>query len=282
MDYSNTIIGDVKIIRRVEGDLEKCREHLKLTGKTKAPKYECECLLCGKKFISEAYRIKNRRYKNCGCQQFDNLVGKKFDKLTVTKFLGTNKHTEHIWECVCDCGTICTVTTNSLMNRKFHRCRKCAGKAISATKTKMFYAINPTRENIRLHETYVNMITRCYNKNYKAFERYGGRGIKVCEEWKQDENKFAEWATCHGYDIALTLDRIDNDGNYEPNNCRFVDRTVQANNRKTNYILEYNGEKDTLANWARRLNLGYYYIQSRAYKGKSLEEIVKETRNDNC
>lgn len=101
----------------------------------------------------------------------------------------------------------------------------------------------------------------------------------MCDEWKNSFIAFAQWALKNGYDEKLLLDRIDNNGNYEPNNCRFVTMRTQCNNRRTNLMLEYNGEKDTLANWARRLNMPYYYIQDRLYKGINMENIVNEFNN---
>jgi hypothetical protein len=112
-----------------------------------------------------------------------------------------------------------------------------------------------------------------------SYYRYGGRGIKICDEWKDNFLAFALWALENGYTKDLTIDRIDNDGDYEPSNCHFVTYTEQANNRITSTRLEYNGEVDTMANWSRRLGMPYYYIQYRIYKGRSMEDIVNEFNN---
>ena len=129
----------------------------------------------------------------------------------------------------------------------------------------------------RLYRAYSNMKTRCYNPNYFLYHRYGERGIKVCEDWKQSFVKFRDWALNNGYADGLTLDRIDNDGDYCPENCRWTTITKQSNNRRTNRILTLNGEKDTMANWARKTGIPYWVIQERLdRKGWSEEKALTE------
>ena len=153
------------------------------------------------------------------------------------------------------------------------RCIKCGIKAIALKNTK--YKIYSKR----LHECYVNMKTRVTNKKQDSYNRYVNRNISMCDEWFNDYSAFQKWALENGYQENLTLDRIDNNGNYCPENCRWVDRVIQANNRRTNVILEMNGIKDTMANWSKKLNIPYYILQ-RKHKNNSLEEIVDEYNNN--
>lgn len=293
MDYSGFVFGDIKVLKRADGDLERCRKSKREKGTTTDPIYTCECLLCGKIFDRNIYNVKKNKFQNCGCQnlQYD-LRGKKFGKLTAIEPLGLNKHKEMTWKCVCDCGNEYVATSYSLRNNYTIQCRECAMKQIGDTNRKYYLSHKmpePYRKVVgsskyplvtkRLRETYVNMKTRCYNKNSLSYYRYGGRGIVVCDEWKDNFVAFALWALDNGYREDLTIDRIDNNGNYEPNNCRFVSRTEQANNRVSSTKLEYNGEFDTMANWSRRLGMPYYYIQYRIYKGRSMEDIVNEFNN---
>lgn len=293
MDYSGFVFGDIKVLKRADGDLERCRKSKREKGTTTDPIYTCECLLCGKIFDRNIYNVKNNKFQNCGCQnlQYD-LRGKKFGKLTAIEPLGLNKHKEMTWKCVCDCGNEYVATSYSLRNNYTIQCRECAMKQIGDTNRKYYLSHKmpePYRKVVgsskyplvtkRLRETYVNMKTRCYNKNSLSYYRYGGRGIVVCDEWKDNFVAFALWALDNGYREDLTIDRIDNNGNYEPNNCRFVSRTEQANNRVSSTKLEYNGDFDTMANWSRRLGMPYYYIQYRIYKGRSMEDIVNEFNN---
>ena len=117
------------------------------------------------------------------------------------------------------------------------------------------------------------------------FDRYGGRGIRVCDEWKNKESgfeNFANWSFLNGYTESQTLDRIDNDGDYSPENCRWVDMYVQANNKSNNWRLKVNGEIDTVGNWARRLNVSYLNLLHYAQGGKNMKypELEIEAVND--
>ena len=106
------------------------------------------------------------------------------------------------------------------------------------------------------------MRTRCKNPNFRAYHYYGGRGIKVCEEWEAFEN-FRDWALQNGYKEELTLDRIDANGNYEPSNCRWATRKEQSRNTRGVKIIEYNGVKKSIAEWAEDLGINYHTLYSR-------------------
>lgn len=124
-----------------------------------------------------------------------------------------------------------------------------------------------------------NMKDRCYNKNHRYFNDYGGRGIKVCDEWLNKDNgfkNFYEWALNNGYCDGMTLDRINVNGNYEPNNCRWVDWTRQANNRRNNVFLTYNGLTGTICDWARFLKVPKYDLYNRRYRGMNDSQIIDE------
>lgn len=293
MDYSGFVFGDIKVLKRADGDLERCQKSLKERGRSTDPIYTCECLLCGKIFNRNIYAVKKNKFKNCGCQnlQYD-LRNQRFGKLTAIKPLGLNRHNEMTWECVCDCGNTYKATSYSLRTGSATQCRSCTLKQIGDSNRKYFLlnesALRERREQQpmiwacypeRLQNIYTNIKSRCYNPNVSSYKDYGERGIVLCEEWKNSFACFADWALSNGYTEDLTIDRIDNDGNYEPSNCRFVTRTEQANNRRSSLYLEYNGEKDTLANWCRRLDIPYYYIQYRLYKGRELGDIVNEFNN---
>ena len=102
----------------------------------------------------------------------------------------------------------------------------------------------------KLYKRWADMRHRCNNPNHKCYKDYGARGIKVCTEWNASFVAFYEWAQANGYDESLTLDRIDNDGNYEPNNCRWISMTEQCNNRRSSRYLEYQGKTMTISQWA--------------------------------
>ena len=114
-----------------------------------------------------------------------------------------------------------------------------------------------------LYARWGKIVGRCYNKNQPDYPRYGDRGIKMCEEWRNDFRSFYDWSIANGYREDLSIDRIDNNGNYEPSNCRWVDNTVQANNKRNNHLIEINGETKTLAEWCKIYNQDYFTVEAR-------------------
>jgi len=144
----------------------------------------------------------------------------------------------------------------------------------------------------RLYAVWQGMKRRCNNPSNNSFNDYGGRGISVCEEWENNYECFKTWALSNGYDPTAkqwecTLDRIDNDGNYEPNNCRWVPLITQANNKRNNKFYTCNGETKTLSEWARNKGLSVQTLHSRINRyGYSIEEALslkplKERKRNN-
>lgn len=113
----------------------------------------------------------------------------------------------------------------------------------------------------RIYKSWERIKRRCNNP--KTYKNYGGRGIKVCDEWSKDFMAFYEWAMANGYRDDLTIDRIDVNGNYEPNNCRWVTMKEQENNRRNNHHITYNGETHTIAEWGDILNIPYKVLLQR-------------------
>ena len=129
--------------------------------------------------------------------------------------------------------------------------------------------------NKRIFKIYQGMIQRCYNPNNKRFKDYGGRGIIVCDEWKDSYLNFKKWAVFSGYKEGLSIDRKNNDLGYSPSNCRWVTRIVQQNNMRKNHIVEYNGQSKTIAEWSRELNIKYDKLWKSIKKGLGIEDILK-------
>ena len=151
-----------------------------------------------------------------------NIAGKKFGRLTVLKYEGT--YSGHArWTCLCDCGNKVSVFTTNLTGGGVQSCG-CLQRESSAER---HYKHGKSRT--RLYNRWKCIKQRCYRVKDKSYHRYGGRGITMCDEWKNDFQAFYDWAMTNGYQDDLTIDRIDNDGNYEPSNCRWV--SVADNNR---------------------------------------------------
>lgn len=121
-----------------------------------------------------------------------------------------------------------------------------------------------------------SMYCRCYYPTTHGFERYGGRGIKMCDEWVKNPNTFYEWAINNGYKKNLTIDRIDVNGNYEPSNCRWATKEEQDNNRRNNRSISYKGETKTLSQWARQYSINIVTLSDRLKTGMSIDEALNK------
>ncbi|MDE7323104.1 MAG: hypothetical protein K2N73_10345 [Lachnospiraceae bacterium] len=203
-----------------------------------------------------------------------NMIGKRFGKLTVLEYAGVDSHRCKLFKCLCDCGKETTTRKSRLISGGTQSC----GCLISEVWSKMTYKHGyATHEKYnRVYAIWSHMIDRCHNENNPAYQRYGARGITVCDEWRENVDSFIDWANKNGYSDNLSLDRKDNDKGYSPDNCRWADDVTQANNKRNNIVLEYNGEKKTLSQWAELVDIPRYVLANRYYAGWSTERILIE------
>ena len=174
--------------------------------------------------------------------------------------------------CKCDCGNEVVRSMNILIHSK-SKVLSCGCEAFDIGEYSRKYPKGETKHY--LYVTWKGMKQRCYNKNSESYPRYGGRGIGICDEWRYDYLAFKNWAINHGASKELSIDRIDNNGNYEPSNCRWVDDYVQANNKRSNRVIEYNGVKHTVMQWSRITGINEGVIRSRLDKyGCSVGEAL--------
>lgn len=169
--------------------------------------------------------------------KFIDLTGQKFGRLTILSRAENDKYGNARWNCLCDCGCSKTVLGAALRIGSILSCG-CLHRERVRRKKKIL--------NNRLYNIYYNMKSRCYNPNAKHFDYYGGRGIKICDEWLDKENGFTNfynWAMANGYNDTLTIDRIDNDKGYNEDNCRWVTRQEQVDNRRSSKSVIYEGGK---------------------------------------
>nr|DAP52808.1 MAG TPA: transcriptional regulator [Caudoviricetes sp.] len=195
------------------------------------------------------------------------MLGKRFGYLTVLEECEERKHRAKVYHCICDCGKHTNVVGYSLRSGRTKSCGCLNYKPRKGH-------IKHGKTGTRLYNIWKNMHTRCYNEHFFKYEYYGGRGIKVCDEWLHDFMAFYNWAMNNGYKDNLTIDRIDVNGNYEPNNCRWVDMKTQLNNKSDNVLLTYNKKTQTIAQWADELGVPYGTIQSRHYRGFTDKECL--------
>lgn len=208
--------------------------------------------------------------------KFIDLTDQYFGRWHVLEFSHMKK-TGAVWKCECECGTIKEVEGRSLRNGTSYSCG-CFQKEVVAEISKG-NEIRTTHDmsRTRLYKIWVNMKYRCSPTCAKHFyDLYYGRGIRVCAEWKNDFSVFAKWALSNGYSDELSIDRINNDGDYEPSNCRWVSDEVQANNKSTSKFITYNGETLTAKQWSKKLNITYDTIMYNLSRGRTLEDVVKK------
>ena len=223
--------------------------------------------------------IKNNAFSTCGCMsriidgKMATIVGKTFDNFTVLSFDLKNS----IYKCEQRGETFFLepVQVGRKLNWYFMNYEK-----IAKNKERLKYLGCSSQEeynkkSIRLHHLLYLIKLRCYDKKCWAYNYYGGRGIKVAQEWLENSRTFVDWALKNGYRENLEIDRIDNDGDYTPQNCRWVTRLKNANNKRNNHYIEYKGEIKSLSEWCRELNIDYknthYKIK---YKGFTLQQVI--------
>lgn len=193
-------------------------------------------------------------------------VGKRFGRLTtlerVDDAVSANGRRRSRWLCQCDCGNKKIVFAENLTGGKTESCG-CLQKERAS-----FTNASHGDTDSKLYNVWCAMKRRCYNPRVKEYPLYGGRGITVCDEWRENYASFMDWSINNGYDKTLprgkcTLDRIDNNGNYSPDNCRWVDQKTQMNNVGYNHYETYEGETHTIAEWADLYNIPYAKLLQR-------------------
>ena len=184
-----------------------------------------------------------------------DIKGQRFGKLVANKYVYSDKSGYAYWECTCDCGKKTVVMGANLRSGKTKSC----GCLYKHSKTH-------GGSGTRLYKTWCSMKERCARVGDKSYPRYGGRGIRVCEEWKNDFDAFRSWAYHAGYNDFLSIDRINVNGNYEPSNCRWATQKTQANNKRNSRKINYNERLLTIAQWANITGVPEATIRARLFK----------------
>ena len=204
-----------------------------------------------------------------GNMKLIDLTGQRFGRLTVIE-RAKNSGTHTTWLCMCDCGNKHSALGCHLKSGRTKSCGCLHNEQLKDRS--LIHGLS----NSRLNKIYRKIKDRCYNSNYKEYSYYGGRGIMMCDKWRKDFMAFYEWAITNGYADDLTIDRIDTNGNYEPSNCRWSTKKEQANNKRNNRRLAYNGETRTIAEWSEQLGENYDSLYRRLAKNNwQLERCLK-------
>lgn len=197
--------------------------------------------------------------------KFKDLTGRIYGCLKVLRRdsdrIPRNGKPVTMWFCQCECGKTVSVKAYSLTSG---HTRSCGCKSVKHGRS----------HKERLYEVWKNMKRRCIDPSNKRYAHYGAKGVTVCKEWKNDYITFRKWAYANGYEPNLTIDRINNDGNYEPSNCRWATSKEQENNMSRNRLLEYKGNTHTMSEWADILGLSYGAMNHRVQRNWTMERIV--------
>ena len=194
-----------------------------------------------------------------------DLIGKKFNRFTIIKRDINHNGLKH-FICQCDCDEIKSVRLSSLINGHSKSCG-CLKSEINSKNGKLRMTTHGGTKT-RLYHIWTSLRRKCYNKKNDHYKWYGARGIKVCDEWMEKYENFRDWALENGYSDKLTIDRIDNNGNYTPSNCRWATMKEQSNNRRSNVYITYKGKTKNLKQWSE-------------YTGIPLTTLCRKIRKNN-
>lgn len=216
----------------------------------------------------------------------NDLTGQRFGRLTVIEQAGLNKSRSMKWKCICDCGNTVVAVGSGIKSGKTKSCgclhrdrlieyNKSDSKRSRTSELNKVYKRTHGMRYTRIYKEWRSMINRCETKSWRDYHNYGGRGISVCNEWRESFNAFYEWAISNGYNDSLTLDRLNVNGNYEPSNCRWATNKEQANNKRNSRYLTFNGKTQTLQQWADELGIKSVTLHSRLDKyGWSIDQAL--------
>jgi len=187
--------------------------------------------------------------------------GQRYGRLVTIKMIGKNKNRQNIWLCKCDCGNPCVTISTRLLRGKT---RSCGCLKVEGNNKRHGDCYS------RAYRIYEQMKGRCYRKTSQRYKDYGGRGIEICPEWlgKDGFKNFMEWSMNNGYSDDLSIDRIDNDKGYSPDNCRWTNRKTQGRNTRRNHLITIDGETKTLVEWSELSGIPYSTLIQRINKLK--------------
>lgn len=202
--------------------------------------------------------------------KFKNLAGQKFGRLTAV--LPEMKKDRVYWVCKCDCGNSTLVSASNLTTGQVRSCgclKREFASAVASARNKTHGMFGS-----RLYKIWSGMVCRCENAKHPYYNRYGGRGIHICDEWRSNNSAFFDWALNNGYRDGLAIDRIDNDGDYEPGNCRFVSARQQQLNRSSNKVVSVGGLNLPITEMCEVLNMSYPTVAGRIKRGWSVLDAI--------
>lgn len=204
--------------------------------------------------------------------RFIDMIGKRFGRLTVRRFSYRKCPGRLMWECICDCGNYCMIEGNSLRSRHTISCGCWHREVIE--KQKLIHGHARKNAATPEYKIWCGISARCYNPKKRIYKYYGGRGIKMCTRWRRSFTAFLKDVK-RKPSPGHTIDRIDNDGNYEPGNVRWATMSEQARNRRGNHLITINGQTKCLSEWAEIVGIKRETIKSRLNRHWPIERLLE-------
>lgn len=261
-DLTGMKFGKLTVVERAENQGKKTM-------------WRCLCE-CGNEKIVNGHDLKSGATKSCGCLKskhiFKNLTGQKFERLTVLEFWGIRNHKAY-WKCRCDCGEETVVLGAHLTGGHSKSCG-----CLQREKLRITIQNNGTHKmsHTSIYETWHSMKSRCLNSTNESYKNYGARGITVCERWLKFENFYEDVSKLpHFGEKGYTLDRINNDGDYCPENVRWADATTQNRNKRNTRFVNYNGQKIPVTEASEKSKVHVDTLKFRIKKGETGEYLFR-------
>lgn len=212
--------------------------------------------------------MKEHNFVDIEDDDFVGTIKNRFKVIGKVKDISKQRHYIY-YKCLCECGNIFYRNKYEVLKHKNGACPKC----------KRVREGHDNHSKTPLYRVYYAMKQRCYDEKSREYHNYGLRNIKICDEWLESFSNFYNWCISNGYKRGLQIDRIDNDGNYEPSNCRFVTSSQNSNNKRTCIYIEYNGETHTINEWSRILHINkntfWRYIRFKHYSIDYILNVLK-------
>jgi hypothetical protein len=222
--------------------------------------WKCQCD-CGNVRIVKADNLASGNSQSCGKHKIKDIIGNKYGRLTVVSY-AYSKARKVYYNCKCECGKEKVVRSDSLKDGTVKSCG-CLNYEAKSVKHNM--------TGTKLYHVWASMRDRCNNPNDAKYEYYGGKGITVNSNWDADFQSFYNWAIINGYKEGLTIDRRDVNGNYEPDNCRWITQQEQSNNTTRNRNITYNEKTQNITQWSKELGINRNTLNARLNNGWDIE-----------
>lgn len=204
-----------------------------------------------------------------------DMVGQRFGRLVAVEPVGKARNGGVLWKCKCDCGNFCTVAQGNLSEKNYGT-KSCGCLRRESMKQAQKKTVTHGQSRTRLYNIWHGAIDRCEREGAIGYKNYGARGISFYPPWKENFDEFKKWALSNGYQDGLEIDRIDNSKGYSPDNCRWVTRSENNSNKRTNVIRTCNGVTDTLTNLCKMFGKRYGTVRQRVSNGMSIEEALEK------